>query len=146
MPKRMGRRPILRLGAALALGVAIIVAAVVIPAVRADTHPLASPDSAIYGFRNFIIIPQVFIAAILFSISLLRRPGVRLLNLVSGVLGLVAFVLALFLVDAAMAFFKHGPGMRVASIALLVCIALNVLAGAIAVLVSISRFRETGRA
>jgi hypothetical protein len=58
------------------------------------------------------------------------------------VFGLISFALGFFILDAAMAFLKHGPSMRAASIALFACAGMNFLIGAIAVSVSISRFSD----
>jgi hypothetical protein len=133
----------LRVAAALAMGAALIVAAGVIPAVRVD--PLATRDTAIRAFWLYVAIPQMVIAAMLLIISLAIRPGRRALNLASGALGLIAFALGLFILDAAIAFLRHGPGMRLASVALFVCVGLNILIGVFAVKVAISRSSEAAR-
>ncbi|MGZ8858346.1 MAG: hypothetical protein ACXW2R_09555, partial [Candidatus Aminicenantales bacterium] len=85
-PASGNHRLLLRIGAALALGVAIIVAVGVIPQVRSD--PLATRDVAIRSFWLFAAIPQVFIAAMLLIVSFAIRPGRRALHLASGILGL----------------------------------------------------------
>ena len=144
MPKAGDHRLILRVAAAVALGVAIIVAAVIVPSVRA--YPMATRGLAIRAFWLLVAIPQVFIAAMLLLISLFIRPGRRALNLASGTLGLISLVLVFALLDAAAAFLRHGPGMRMASAALFVCAGLDILVGAIAVKVAISRYPEAGKA
>ena len=121
----------------------MIVAAAIVPSVRAD--PMATRGLAIRAFWLFVAIPQVFIAAMLLIISFFIRPGRRALNLASGTIGLIALVLVFALLDAAAAFLRHGPGMRVASVALFVCAGLNILIGVIAVKVAIFRYPEAGQ-
>jgi hypothetical protein len=150
MLTKRSHRLILSVGAALALGVAIIVAVGVIPLVRADTSPSATPGRAIRTFWRFVIFPQVLVGMALFGISFIRCPGGRASEVASKVLavvvGLIALALGLLLLDAAMAYQGHGPGMLGASIALYVCVGFDFLIGVIVFLAAILRFSETRQA
>ncbi|MCX6566547.1 MAG: hypothetical protein NTW38_09050 [Candidatus Aminicenantes bacterium] len=145
MLTKRNRRLILRVAAALALGVAIIVAVGVIPLVRADTSPHATPGQAIPAFWRFVILPQVLIGMALFGISFIRRPGNRASKVLAVVVGLIALALGLGLLDAAMAYQGEGPDMLGASIALFICLGFDLLTGVIAFLAAI-RFSETRQA
>jgi hypothetical protein len=145
MPTKRSHRLILSVGAALALGVAIIVAVGVIPLVRADTSPSATPGRAIPAFWVNIIL-QVLVGMALFGISFIRRTGDRASKVPAVVVGLIALALGLGLLDAAMAYQGEGPGMLGASIALYVCVGFDFLIGVIAFLAAILRFSETRQA
>lgn len=138
-------RLILGVGAALALAVAIIVAVGVIPLVRADTSPSATPGRAIPAFWHFVILPHVLVGA-LFGISFIRRTGNRASKVLTVVVGLIALALGLGLLDGAMAYQGEGPGMLGAAIALYVCVGFDFLIGVIAFLAAILRFSKTGQA
>ena len=146
MLTKRSHRLILRVGAALALGVAIIVAVAVIPLVRADTSPSATPGRAIPAFWRFVILPQVLVGMALFGISFIRRPGDRASKVLAVVVGLITLALGLGLLDAAMAYQEEGPGMLGATIALYVCMGSDFLIGVIAFLAAILRFSETRQA
>jgi hypothetical protein len=145
MLTKRNRRLILRVAAALALGVAIIVAVGVIPLVRADTSPHATPGQAIPAFWGNIIL-QVLVGMALFGISFIRRTGDRASKVPAVVVGLIALALGLGLLDAAMAYQGEGPGMLGASIALYVCVGFDFLIGIIAFLAAFLRFSETRQA
>jgi hypothetical protein len=145
MLTKRNRRLVLRVAAALALGVAIIVAVGVIPLVRADTSPHATPGRAIPAFWGNIIL-QVLVGMALFGISFIRRTGDRASKVPAVVVGLIALALGLGLLDAAMAYQGEGPGMLGASIALYVCVGFDFLIGVIAFLAAILRFSETRQA
>jgi hypothetical protein len=113
------------LGAGLVLASAAVVAFGVIPLVRADTYPQATPDRAVPAFWANVLL-SVLVAAAAFASS---RAAVR--RILPGVAGIVAVLLGLVLIDAATAFSGHGPGMRGAVVALWVCVCLDLAGGAL---------------
>jgi len=122
------RLRILMLAAALMLTSAGIVAFVVIPLVRADTFPGATPDRAVPAFwGNVVLVLLVAAAAVIASRLGLERATLR--RVLAGVPGLVALGLGLALIDAATAFSGHGPAMHRAVVALWVCVCIDVAAG-----------------
>jgi hypothetical protein len=122
------RRRVLILGAALMLVSASLVAFGVIPLVRADTFPGAAPDRAVPAFWvNVLLSLLVAVAAV--PSSRLGSNRATLRRALAGVLGLLALVLGLFLIDAATAFSRHGAGTHGAVVVLWVCVCLDVAAG-----------------
>jgi len=122
------RRRILMLAAALTLASAAFLAFGVIPPVRADTFPSATPDRAVPAFWGNVLLLLVVAAAAVTSSRLgLNRSTLR--RVLAGVPGLLALVLGLLLIDAATAFSGHGPGMHGAVVALWGCVCLDVAAG-----------------
>lgn len=122
------RQRILMLGAALMLASASVVAFDVIPPVRADTSPGATPGSAVPAFWGNALIALLVAAAAVAS-SRLGSSRATLRRALAGIPGLLALVLGLALIDAATAFSGHGPGMHGAVVALWVCVCLNIVAG-----------------
>jgi Na+/proline symporter len=105
--------------------IAIIIAAIVIPAVRADTFPLATPDRAVTAFWVAVFL-FFLLAAVLLLMSLrITKRGVFVGLLASGVVGLVVSLAQL---DAADAFSKHGPELQTADVFLYICFAVGTLA------------------
>jgi hypothetical protein len=119
---------VLVLGAALVLVSAFLVAFVVIPLVRADTFPGAAPDRAVPAFWANVLL-SLLVAAAAVTSSRLGSNRSTLRRALAGVLGLLALVLGLFLIDAAIAFSRHGAGMHGAVVALWACVCLDVAAG-----------------
>ena len=122
------RQRILMLGAALMLASASVVVFGVIPPVRTDTFPGATPDSAVPAFWGNVLLVLLVAAAAVTS-SRLGSNRATLRRALAGVPGLLALVLGLLLIDAAAAFSGHGPGMHGAVVALWVCVCLDVAAG-----------------
>lgn len=122
------RQRILKLGAALLLVSAALVAFVVIPLVRADTFPGAAPNRAVPAFWGNVLLVLLAAAAAVSS-SRLGSNRATLRRVLAGVPGFLALVLGLLLIDAAAAFSGHGPGMHGAVVALWVCVCLDVAAG-----------------
>lgn len=123
-PQRM-----LLLGAFLALASAAVIAVGVIPRVRADTFPGATPDRAIPAFWVNVLLTVLAAAAALAS-ARLGSNRATLRRVLPGAAGVVAMLLGLALMDAAAAYSGHGPGMYTASAALWVCACLDLAGGA----------------
>jgi len=120
---------LLQLGAGLLLISAAVVAFGVIPPVRADTYPLATPDRAVPAFwANALLNVLVAATAFVSSRAGSTRPAPR--RILPGVAGIVGLLLGLVLIDAATALSGHGPGMRGAVVALWVCVCLDLVGGA----------------
>jgi hypothetical protein len=122
-------RRILVFAALLMLASAAVVAFGVIPAVRADTYPSATPDRAVPAFWVNAVLTVLGAAA---ALACLRVAASRatLRRALSGVPGLLALLLGLVLIDAATAYPQHGPAMHGAVVALWVCAGFDLLAGA----------------
>ena len=113
--------------AVLLVAVALVVAAAVIPQVRADASPGAAPERAVHAFWANIVFNVL--AAIVFWFVAVRTKGRSLLPLF--VLGLLALVVLLFgyaLTDAALAYRSHGPAMQTPSMILFFCSGIDFLA------------------
>ncbi len=105
--------------------IAIVLATVVIPAVKSDTYALATPDRAAIGFWvNSLVFLVIAAALILIS---RRVTESRIKGGLIG-LGILALVLTFALFDAADAFKEHGPAMQTADTILFICVGLGLLA------------------
>ena len=122
------RQRIFMLGAALMLASASVVAFGVIPPVRADTFPGATPDRAVPAFGGNALL-ALLVAAAAAASSRLGLSRATLRRALAGIAGLLALVLGLALIDAATAYSGHGPGMHGVVVALWVCVCLDVVAG-----------------
>ena len=122
-PRRM-----LLIGAALMLASAASVAVSVIPAVRADTFPHATPERAVPAFWVAIVLDVLVAGTALAS----GRFGYRVL---AGIMGIVALLLGLALVDAATAYPAHGPAMHAVVVVLWLCVGFD-LAGGLSMIAS----------
>ena len=122
------RQRILMLSAALLLASAAFVTFGVIPPVRVDTFPGATPEGAVPAlWANVLLVLLVAVAAVTSSRLGLTRATLR--RVVAGVPGLLVLLLGLLLIDAATAYSEHGPGMHGAVVALWGCVCLDVAAG-----------------
>jgi len=138
--REMSWRRMLRFGAILSFGVAAVVAAGVIPAVKADAFPLATPDTAVPAFWG-IVIADVLVGAALLSTALMTRRRRRVRPVLIVAAGFVGLLLGLGMLDAALAFTGHGPAMRGPMIALFVCVGAELTVGATVVAAMILRRR-----
>jgi hypothetical protein len=123
---RSCRRSLL-ISAALLVAVALVVAAGVIPPVKADTFALAGPHSAAGGFWVNVVI-SLLAATVLLIIAVRTTGRSRAWTTVLGALAFFVLLLGLALVDAAFAFRAHGEAMRVVPRLLFLCSAGDVLA------------------
>jgi hypothetical protein len=134
-------RRMLRFGALLSFGVAAVVAAGVIPRVKADTFPFATPDTAVPAFWG-VVMADVLVGAALLSTALMTRRGRRVRPVLIVAAGFVGRLLGLGMLDAALAFTGHGPAMRGPMIALFVCVGAELAVGATVVAAMILRRRS----
>jgi hypothetical protein len=106
--------------AALLVAVALVVAAGVVPPVKADTFPQAAPERAVPFFWGIVVV-NLLAAADLMSLAIrvTKRRGLSPASLVLP--AFLAFASAGLFAAPGFAFLGHGPAMRTASILLLVC-------------------------
>ena len=135
----------LRACAALLAGVALVLAAAVIPLTRkAGTFPDGAPGKAVAVFWAITIL-AILVSAFLAFIAVRARCGRRPSFIVLGFLAFLALVPACFLVIPAIWFVGHGPVLRAVSILSPLCslagFAVTALLGATAL-----RLPETERA
>ena len=122
----------------LFLLVAFVVALGVIPAVKSDISPNAMPERAVSAFWvNFGL--SLLLSASCGAIAVWSKGRDRFSTTILVVLGIVAFLLGLALVDAALAFRSHEMLARGTSALLFVCAAVDLLAGALVLLVTYRR-------
>ncbi len=123
---------------------ALLIAIVVIPAVKTDTFPKATPGRAIPAL--WIVIGCNLVLG-LFALTLSRATtafATLAWRLAACFMAFPAFLTALALTDGGLAFWGHGPGMRTAALTMLGCAAANALAGIFTVAMGLSREKRTG--
>ena len=129
----MGIRPescrrMLLICAALIACVALVLAAGVIPPVKAEAAKGETTEMAVKAFWLNISC-NLGAAAVLFLMAWLSK-GLNLVGkTVAIIAGLLAMLLGLALTDAAAAYLDHGPDMQIASILLIICAAADILGG-----------------
>ncbi len=104
----------LRAAAALMVGVALVVAAGVVPLTRADTFPTATPEKAVPVFWGAAILNLLGAACLMFIGARAGR-GRRPSPVDLGSLAFLSFVVA-FLLAPTVTFMRHGPSMVIAGI------------------------------
>ena len=134
-------RRMLLVCAGLFVAAALLIALGVIPPVKADTTPGASPEDAVPAFWVIVGL-NLLVAVAVASIAIWSKRRSRGSTSVLVVFGLVALLGGLALVDAAFAFRGHGPSMQTASTLLFVCVAADILAGAAVVTTAFLRPKE----
>jgi len=97
-------------GAALLVGVALIVAAGVIPPVTADTYPSATPERAVPALWVIVVL-HILVATVLVFIAIRTTGRSRLPTIVLGFLAFLTIVLGYAFTDGAFAYRGHGPAM-----------------------------------
>lgn len=131
----------------IAAGIFFVVAAIVgvgvIPAVKTDTYPQATPDSAISAFIVSGILHVVLGVLVL---ALILRRGKQAGKVQLGAVGLLGLLLGIPLLDAASAYAYHGPGMWVATVALFACAGGDLVAGILAFTAAFLHGRDLAKA
>ena len=129
-------------GAVFLLAVAVVIAAGVIPPVRTDPFPGATPQAAVPAF--WVNVAFSVVAAVLLGL-VARRATVRARRL-SFALGLLAVLILLFafaLSDAAVAYGAHGPALQTARTLLFYCVAADMLAVLLIIAATLSLPRQS---
>jgi hypothetical protein len=124
--------------ASLFLLVALVVALRVIPAVKSDLSPNAVPERAVPPFWVNVGF-NLLLSTSCGAIAVWSRGRGRFSTASLVVLGIVALLLGLALVDAAAAFRSHEMLARGTSVFLFVCATVDLLAGALVLLVTYRR-------
>lgn len=126
--------------AGLIIIVVLLLVAVVIPFVATDMKPSATPEKAIPAILVSAIFHLLVIAALLWTIrSHKRKDRINKELLVAS--GIIPIILGLILMDGAFAYLDH-PGMLVASIAMFLCVGLDILGGSMALMARYSRKKD----
>ena len=123
-------RRILLTSAGLFVAVALVVAAGVIPPVKADIFPSATPQRAVAAFWGNIAFDLLAATALVF-IAIRATGRSRLSTTVLGFLAPLALLLAFALTEAAFAFQTQGPAMQTVPILLFLCSAADLLTAAL---------------
>ena len=127
--------------ATLFLLVALVVALRVIPAIKSDISPNAVPEKAVPAFWVNVGLSLV-LSASCGAAAVWSKGRNRFSTTVLVVVGVIALLLGLALVDAAMAFQSHEMLARGTSAFLFVCAAVDFLAGALVLLVTFRRSKN----
>jgi hypothetical protein len=121
-------RRMLYVGTGLIIAVTLILAVIVIPSVRMDTSPQATPESAVPALWLSIIVHLIIVALLILTILVNRRGG----RISKGLLiaaGVVLLLLSLMILDGASAYLGHpDPGMHKVAISMFICVGCNFLA------------------
>lgn len=111
--------------ASIYAAIAIIIVTLVIPPVRADIFPKATPETATTAFWVCSLF-FLFFAGAVFLIARRITEGGMTGSLVA--IGVLALILSSMLWDAAAAFQSHGPALGTADTLIFTCAALGSLA------------------
>jgi hypothetical protein len=125
-------RRMLLVCALFCFAVAAVLALGVIQPVRDEVLRGATPERAVQAFWVNIIL-NLFTSATLVVIAFWSKGRSWLSTSVLVVVGLVALLLGLALIDAGTAYRSHGPTMQTASVILFFCAAADILAGILVV-------------
>ena len=117
--------------AVLLIGVALVVAAAVMPQVNVEVLRGATPQKAVTAFWVNIIL-NLLSALTLFFIAIRSMALSWISKFGLIIVGITVLILGLALADAASAYKSHGPSMQSASILLFICAAVDFLAGLLA--------------
>lgn len=120
------QRKLLRASAALLFVVAAVTAAFVIPQVAADTFAAATPGRAVPVLSFMAAFDAGAALMLLFAAGRTERRS-RSANIGLGILAAVLVLQALAFTDAAFAYDGHGPQMHDVSLALLTCVAADLV-------------------
>jgi hypothetical protein len=122
-----GWRRILFVGMGLVVLVVLILVFFVIPHIKADTSPHATPQAAIHGTLVVAGIHLIFIAAFIYSIMFSFKEG----HFENGFLvtaGVMLVLLSLVIIDGAFAYIGE-PSMHSSGISMFICVGLDFIAG-----------------
>jgi hypothetical protein len=131
------RRRLLVACSLILVGVFVMLALGVIPAVLSDTYPRAAPRRAAGAFAvNAGIVLAAAITLFWGAMPLVRRGRARFLLVLVGT---IIFLTGLALVDATAAFRAHGPHMHAATIFMALGAIGEILVGALTIAVAFRR-------
>ncbi len=113
----------------------------VIPPVKTDAFPAATPDQAVPAFEVSAVLHFLLGAIVL---GFVKWRGNRAGKVSLVVVGMVGLLLGLILLDAASAYAGHGVGMRMATVLLFTCIGADVAAMALVLIAAFSARPDPG--
>lgn len=125
-------RRILYVGTGLIIAVALILVFMVIPSVRMDTSPQATPERAVHGIWVVIIVHLLIVAALIWTFMVNKRGG-RINKELLVAAGVIPILLSLLILDGASAYLNHpDPGMHKVAISMFICVGCDFIAGVLA--------------
>jgi len=142
-PNETIKRRMLFVVAGLIILGSLILPLFVIPSVRADATPGATPERAVPAMWVIVIIQLVFVATLIKVIFDNQRRGEAIPNGLLIGTGVVLIILSLVLYDGASAYLGHGPGMHKAAISMLICIGCDFFAAVTAFVSLFLKARKT---
>lgn len=121
---------------------ALLLALTVIPAVKTDPFPAATPERAIRALW-IIVGCNLMLALFVFTLARATTAFATLAwRLAACFVALPALLMAVALTDGGVAYWSHGRAMHAAAVTMLVCAAGNALAGALTVVMGLSRAKD----
>jgi cell division protein FtsW (lipid II flippase) len=124
------------LSAILLLLISLIIVFFVIPPVQNDTFPKATPEKAVIAFWITAAI-HFLIALVLIFIFLRPWSSNKRRSVIFTILGIISFLIAFALFDAANAFKGHGPELSTATTLLFICTLFGSIVGISQIVVAV---------
>ena len=134
-------RRILLISCVLLAGVALVLAAGVIPSVKTDQFRGATPQRAVPVFWFMIAVNLLAILA-LARTAFLEVHSSWSWRVLTGAVAMMILLFAFALMDGAFAYFGHGPEMRAVSILMFFCAGCDVIAGVLALIAAFLKPNE----
>ena len=106
----------------------VLLAFIVIPAVKTDSYPRANPEVAVPAFWVNVGL-SFLLSVVCVNIALLSKGRSQATTISLVICGIVILLLGLMLIDAGSAFRSHGSSMQSTSRIIYVCAALLSLSG-----------------
>ena len=106
----------------------VLLAFIVIPAVKTDSYPRANPDVAVPAFWANVGL-SFLLSVVCANIAFFSKGRSRATTTGLVLCGIVILLLGLLLIDAGAAFRSHGASMHSTSVIIYVCAALLSLSG-----------------
>ena len=126
-------RRLLLIGAVFLAAVALVIPWAVIPAVRADTFPGATPESAVPAFWIIVFFHVLAATVVGLIAARITTVGRAWPPWILFMLALLLLLSAYALEEPGRAYALEGPAMQTASVCLLACAAGDLLAAVLAI-------------
>ena len=117
---------LLQSSAGLFVLIALIITAGVIPAVKADTFPLGTPERAAIAFW-FMVGINLLAATVMAVMGTRNNIPSRIMTIVLGLMTVVTLLCAIAFTDAGFAFQSHGPAMQFATLLIFFCLVIDLI-------------------
>jgi hypothetical protein len=125
-------RRLLYVSTVLITAVALILAIIVIPLVRKDTSPQATPEDAVPAIWVIIVVNLLIAAALVWTIVAKKR-GSQINKELLVASGVIPVLLSLVILDGASSYLGQ-PGMHSAGISMFLCVGCDFIAGVLALI------------